>query len=128
MQLTPITRAEALEQDLQALSQLAHLANDLAKRLKGTPHQGLAYKMKAVALSSLVTNGVASPNGIHPNKTVGLDFFGSRLHCPVSALSRHAQGLIHQAERHIPATAPICDRLKPEQLDALVRRCRDIAA
>lgn len=110
-------RTAAPSENLKALSHVALLANRLAKQLSGRD-RAIAYQIKSEALSALVVSGAANPNGIRPDKTVGLDFFGSRLHCPLSNLSPDAQALIGRCDS-IPATAPLADLLTSSQLQGL---------
>jgi hypothetical protein len=111
--------------DLRTLGRLAFLANRLAKNLSG-PDRAIAYRIKSEALSALVVNGIATVNGYRPNNTLGLDFFDSRLHCPLSSLTAHAQSVIRQQAGSFSRTAPMADLLSPSGRTALkdaVRQC-----
>src|ERR1035438_9778443 len=90
-------------ENLQALSRVAFLANRLAKQLSGRD-RALAYQIKSEALSALVVSGVATANGLHPDNTLGLDFFSSRLHCPYSSLTPQAQAKIDRRSGSVPRT------------------------
>jgi hypothetical protein len=114
-------------ESLQTLSNIAFLANRLAKQLSGR-ERALAYQIKSEALSALVMNGVATVNGFHPDNTLGLDFFNSRLHCPYSSLTPQAQSMIDRRSGSIPRTTPMVDLLSPAELDSLTSLVRRRAA
>jgi hypothetical protein len=109
----------SVDDALETLTQLAFLANDLAKQLKGTPYRAVAYKMKATALSSLVVNAAATPNGFDLDGTVGLDLVHGRLHCPVSALTPKARTLVHRKRASAPCVRSFSECLTAEQRQAL---------
>ncbi len=109
--------------DLRTFGRLAFLANRLAKQLSG-PDRALAYQIKSEALSALVVNGAATVNGYRPNNTLGLNFFNSRLHCPMSSLTTQAQSVIERQSDSFPRTAPIADLLSAGQLSELAKSAR----
>lgn len=111
---------------LQTLSHVAFLANRLAKQLSGR-ERTLAYQIKSEALSALVVSGVATANGIHPDNTLGLDFFSSRLHCPYSSLTPQAQAKIDRGSAPVPRTVPMIDVLSPAALNSLTSTVRRAA-
>ena len=80
------------------------------------------------ALSALVVSRVATANGIHPDSTIGLNFFGSRLHCPYNSLTPEAQAIIGRRSGSVPRTAPMVDLLSPAQLDSLTSLVHNRAA
>jgi hypothetical protein len=123
----PSTNSVSLTENLQTLSHVAFLANRLAKQLSGRD-RALAYQIKSEALSALVVSGVATANGIHPDNTLGLDFFSSRLHCPYSSLTPQAQAMINRRTGSVPRTAPIMDLLSPAALNSLTSVVRGRAA
>ena len=104
--------------NLQTFSDIAFLANRLAKQLSDRD-RALAYQIKSEAVSALVVSGVATANGLHPDNTLGLDFFGSRLHCPYSSLTPQAQAMINRRSGSVPRTVPIIDLLSPAELNSL---------
>ncbi len=114
-------------ENLRTLSNVAFLANRLAKRISGRDRT-LAYQIKADALSALVVSGVATANGLHPDNTLGLDFFNSRLHSPYSSLTPQAQAMIGRRFRSVPRTVPIIDLLSPAALNSLTSVVRRRAA
>src|SRR5713226_7314667 len=102
----PSANSNGHADNLQTLSHVAFLANRLAKQLSGRD-RALAYQIKSQALSALVVSGVATVNGRHPDNTLGIDFFSSRLHCPYSRLTPQAQSMIDRRSWPVPATTPI---------------------
>jgi hypothetical protein len=113
---------------LETLGTIARVSNGLAKALKGTPYQHIAYDIKALALSSLVVCGVAVPNGNHADSTVGLSFCGSRLHCPPARLTAKARAVVMHKCSGSPTTGPLAERLNPSALASLGNLLRDQAA
>lgn len=113
-------------EDLRTLGRLAFLANRLAKQLSG-PDRALAYQIKSEALSALVVNGAATVNGYRPNNTLGLNFFNSRLHCPLSSLTTEAQAMIERQSDSIPRTTAFADLLSLAARTTLNNAVRDRA-
>ena len=111
---------------LHSLCQVALLANRLAKQLSGRD-RALAYQIKSEALSALVVSGAANANGMRPDNTVGLDFFGSRLHCPLSNLTPQAHAIIERSGR-IPTTTRLSDLLSHAQRESLTSLSNGLAA
>jgi len=92
--------------NLEALARCARFANALAKCLDRTPHRVLAYRIKCAALSGLILRGWATPNGVYPDGTVGIDIHSdppSRLHVPLVYLDPDAQAVINGAASTTPA-------------------------
>ena len=106
--------------DVRTLSHVAHLANSLAKKLRG-PKRADAYHIKDVALSALILDGAVKVNGTRAKAVVGLDILSdppSRLHIPLSRLQPEAQALLRKCVTSVPAKAPLFQCLSPDQLQA----------
>ena len=109
--------------DIRALSHVAHLANSLAKKLRG-PKRADAYHIKDVALSALILYGAVKVNGTLTNAILGLDILTdppSRIHIKLSDLQPEAQALIRKSVTSVPAKAPLFQLLSPDQLQAFHR-------
>ena len=113
---------------LETLGTIARLSNALAKRLKGTPYQHLAYDIKALSLSSLVVYEVAVPDGIHPDNTIGFSFLGDKLHCPAYRMTATARAIALRKCASVQTTGPLADRLDAGELASLNNLRRDLAA
>src|SRR3977135_4119734 len=122
----PSANSDAHGESLRSLSHIAFLANRLAKQLSGRD-RALAYQIKSEALSALVVSGVATANGHHPDNTLGLDFFSSRLHCPYSSLTPQAKSMIDRRSGSIPRTTPMVDLLSPTEISNLTSAVRRAA-
>jgi len=105
---------------LLTLCDLAHGANALAKQLAGS-HRSSAYRMKAQVLSLLITEGLATVDGVQ-NGTVGLTILAAdsrlRLHVPKTALSPAARTIVREQSRTAPAVASLAECLAARRLAA----------
>ncbi len=119
---TPGRRSEKHDRSLCALSQVAHMANSLAKELTGRDRV-LAYRIKAAACSALILGGAANLNGVRANSILGLDILidsqQSSLHIPLSELEPEARGLVREQAKSTRTVSPLIECLCPEQLNSL---------
>ena len=118
-----IHKHESGRQDgrVNALAQLVYFANCLAKQLTG-PKRVLAYRIKAAAVSALVLDGAAKPNGIRGNAILSLDILADRpwrFHIPLSHLHPEAQAVLRKSLGSVRAKAPLFQFLDSDRLQDL---------
>lgn len=106
--------------DVHALAHAAHLANSLAKQLKGN-HKLLAHRIKAECVNALVLSNACIPNGVRADAILGLDILSnppSPIHIPLWHLQPEAQAMMRRSVTSVQAKAPLSQRLGPDQLQA----------